>query len=99
MSFICRVVHIAKRENAIVNRLNKTKVERAVDHEAERIERVKRENTVKRAAAAAKVCLPYPRHRDAFTQHESLKLAEKGRSGARRGAQGREGCSLIRFLP
>jgi hypothetical protein len=44
-----------KRENAIVNRLNKTKVERVVDHEAERIERVKRENAVKRAAAAAKV--------------------------------------------
>ncbi|KAF8488203.1 cytoplasmic protein [Russula emetica] len=47
-------IHIAKRENAIVNRLNKTKVERVVDHEAERIERVKRENAVKRAAAAAK---------------------------------------------
>ncbi|KAI0265681.1 hypothetical protein BC834DRAFT_173820 [Gloeopeniophorella convolvens] len=27
-------VHIAKRENVIVNRLNKTKVERTVDHEA-----------------------------------------------------------------
>ncbi|KAH9960107.1 hypothetical protein BC827DRAFT_1209152 [Russula dissimulans] len=47
-------VHILKRENVIVNRLNKTKVERAVDHEAERIERVKNENAVKRAAAAAK---------------------------------------------
>lgn len=47
-------IHIAKRENVIVNRLNKTKVERVVDHEAERIERVKRENAVKRAAAAAK---------------------------------------------
>jgi len=47
-------VHILKRENVIVNRLNKTKVERAVDHEAERIERVKHENAVKRAAAAAK---------------------------------------------
>jgi hypothetical protein len=46
-------IHIAKRENAIVNRLNKTKAERVVDHEAERIERVKRENAVKRAAAAA----------------------------------------------
>ena len=46
-----------------MNRLNKTKVERVVDHEAERIERVKRENAVKRAAAAAKVlytCLPPP---------------------------------------
>ncbi|KAN0139667.1 protein of unknown function (DUF814) domain containing protein [Lactarius tabidus] len=47
-------VHVPKRENVIVNRLNKTKVERVVDHEAERIERVKGENAVKRAAAAAK---------------------------------------------
>ncbi|KAI9454041.1 cytoplasmic protein [Lactarius psammicola] len=49
-----RVLHIPKRENAIVNRLNKTKVERVVDHEAERIDRVKNENAAKRAAAAAK---------------------------------------------
>ncbi|KAH9060197.1 cytoplasmic protein [Lactarius vividus] len=47
-------LHVPKRENAIVNRLNKTKVERVVDHEAERIERVKSENAAKRAAAAAK---------------------------------------------
>ena len=57
---ICRVVHVEKRENVIVNRLNKTKVERVVDHEAERIERVKRENAVKRAAAAAKVYIYIP---------------------------------------
>ena len=49
-------MHIATRVNAIVNRLNKTKVERQVDHEAERIERIKKENAVKRAAAASKVC-------------------------------------------
>jgi hypothetical protein len=53
-------VHIAQRENVIVNRLNKTKVERVVDHEAEQIERVKRENAAKRAAAAAKVRFTYP---------------------------------------
>ncbi|KAH8982043.1 cytoplasmic protein [Lactarius hatsudake] len=47
-------LHVPKRENAIVNRLNKTKVERVVDHEAERIERAKSENAAKRAAAAAK---------------------------------------------
>ncbi|KAI0671177.1 cytoplasmic protein [Trametes maxima] len=47
-------VHIPKRENPIVNRLNKTKVEREVDHEQERVERIKQENAVKRAAAAAK---------------------------------------------
>ena len=48
-------VYIPKRENVIVNRLNKTKVERQVDHEQERQERVKKENAVKRAAAAAQV--------------------------------------------
>jgi len=46
-------VYIQKRENPIVNRLNKTKAERHVDHEQERQERIKRENTIKRAAAAA----------------------------------------------
>jgi len=50
-----RPVYIQKRENAIVNRLNKTKVEREVDHEQERQERIKRENAVKRAAATAQV--------------------------------------------
>jgi hypothetical protein len=48
-------VHVANRENAIVNRLNKTKVEREVDHEQERVDRIKRENAVKRAAVAQKV--------------------------------------------
>ncbi|RPD56632.1 cytoplasmic protein [Lentinus tigrinus ALCF2SS1-7] len=46
--------HVAKRENVIVNRLNKTKVERQVDHEQERVDRIKKENAVKRAAAAQK---------------------------------------------
>jgi hypothetical protein len=43
-----------------VNRLNKTKVERQVDHEQERVERIKKENAAKRTAAAAKVLLPAP---------------------------------------
>ncbi|VDB91761.1 unnamed protein product [Peniophora sp. CBMAI 1063] len=47
-------VYVPKRENPIVNRLNKTKVVRDVDHEAERQDRIKRENQVKRAAAAQK---------------------------------------------
>ncbi|EIN12175.1 cytoplasmic protein [Punctularia strigosozonata HHB-11173 SS5] len=47
-------VHIPKRENPIVNRLNKTKVERAVDHEQEKVDRLKAESAVRRAAAAAK---------------------------------------------
>ncbi|OCH87328.1 cytoplasmic protein [Obba rivulosa] len=49
-----RVIHVAKRENAIVNRLNKTKVVKEVDHEQERIDRIKKESAVRRAAAAAK---------------------------------------------
>ncbi|KAF5360575.1 hypothetical protein D9756_004932 [Leucocoprinus leucothites] len=47
-------VHVEKRENVIVNRLNKTKVEREVDHEQERVDRLKKENMIKRAAAAEK---------------------------------------------
>ncbi|KAH8109753.1 cytoplasmic protein [Phellopilus nigrolimitatus] len=49
-----KVLHVAKRENAVVNRLNKTKVERAVDHEQERVDRLKRESTASRAVANAK---------------------------------------------
>lgn len=48
-------MHVATRENAIVNRLNKTKVERQVDHEQEQVDRLKKENAIKRAAAAEKV--------------------------------------------
>ncbi|KAI5987411.1 cytoplasmic protein [Pisolithus marmoratus] len=44
--------HVPTRENPIVNRLNKTKIEKQVDHEQERIERVKKENAEKRAQAA-----------------------------------------------
>ncbi|PCH40397.1 cytoplasmic protein [Wolfiporia cocos MD-104 SS10] len=47
-------VHVARRENAIVNRLNKTKAERQVDHEQERVERIKTEHAARRAAAAQK---------------------------------------------
>ena len=59
-------VHVEKRENTIVNRLNKTKVERQVDHEQERVDRIKKENAAKRAAAAQKVstqwCLTFIIH-------------------------------------
>lgn len=48
------IVYIEKRENAIVNRLNKTKVEREVNHEQERVDRLKKETAIKRAAAAEK---------------------------------------------
>lgn len=52
-----RSVHVPQRENVIVNRLNKTKVEREVDHEQEKIERQKVESAVRRAAAAEQVRL------------------------------------------
>lgn len=43
--------HIATRENATVNRLNKTKREEKVDHEAVRQEREKERNRIKREEA------------------------------------------------
>ncbi|KAL1406817.1 hypothetical protein Q8F55_006226 [Vanrija albida] len=44
-------VKISTRDNAIVNRLNKTKVEKEVDHEAERQERLRAEGRKKKAEA------------------------------------------------
>ena len=58
---MCYQVYVEKRENPIVNRLNKTKEERLVDHEQERLDRIKKENAVKRAAAAEKVPCVTPR--------------------------------------
>lgn len=48
-------VYVAKRENPIVNRLNKTKEERQVDHEQEMIDRKKKEDAARRSAAAERV--------------------------------------------
>ncbi|KAL7424099.1 hypothetical protein Q5752_001684 [Cryptotrichosporon argae] len=45
-------VHVSTRDNAIVNRLNKTKTEMEVDHEAERQERLRIEGRRKKADAA-----------------------------------------------
>ncbi|KAF9499111.1 cytoplasmic protein [Pleurotus eryngii] len=47
-------VHVPKRQNPIVNRLNKTKVEKVVDHEQEKIDRIMKESAIRRAAAAQK---------------------------------------------
>ncbi|KAF9464206.1 cytoplasmic protein [Collybia nuda] len=49
-----KVFHVAKRENVVVNRLNKTKVERVVDHEQEKVDRIKQESTIRKVAAAEK---------------------------------------------
>lgn len=87
------LVHVATRENPIVNRLNKTKVEKQVDHEQERIDRVKKENAEKRAIAAQKVDLPVLGSMLVFTF-----IAEKGRSrvGATEGRG--KGCTIIRSV-
>jgi hypothetical protein len=50
-----RAVKISTRDNAIVNRLNKTKTEREVDHESERQERLRSEGRKKKAAAIESV--------------------------------------------
>ncbi|KAA1114304.1 hypothetical protein PGT21_003629 [Puccinia graminis f. sp. tritici] len=56
---IVKRVHVATRVNAIVNRLNKTKVERTiVDLEQEKIEHEKEVNRLKRAIAAQRVSCP-----------------------------------------
>ncbi|WVQ78409.1 hypothetical protein IAT38_000495 [Cryptococcus sp. DSM 104549] len=44
-------VHVQSRDNAIVNRLNKTKIEKEVDHESERQERLREEGRKKKAEA------------------------------------------------
>jgi hypothetical protein len=51
------LVHVQGRENAIVNRLNKTKVEKEVDHESERQERLRVEGRKKKAEAQERVSL------------------------------------------
>ncbi|TYJ56632.1 hypothetical protein B9479_002724 [Cryptococcus floricola] len=57
--------HVPTRDNAIVNRLNKTKVEREVDHEAEHQERLRLEGRKKKANAierASRIFLLSPRY-------------------------------------
>ena len=48
---LVRRFHIAERSNAVINRLSKTKKERAVDHEAERVKRMSDEARRRRAEA------------------------------------------------
>ncbi|KEP46845.1 cytoplasmic protein [Rhizoctonia solani 123E] len=47
-------VHVPERVNAIVNRLNKTKIVREVDHEQERVDRIKAESAKRKAEALEK---------------------------------------------
>jgi len=46
-------VHVAARENAVINRLNKTKQEIQIDHEAELVKRQKAESAAKKSALEA----------------------------------------------
>jgi hypothetical protein len=77
-------VHVAARENPIVNRLNKTKVEREVDHEAEKADRLREEASKRREETAAKV-RRYPPHKLHYNTHltnvpqrkAELELAQK----------------------
>jgi hypothetical protein len=48
-------VHVQSRDNAIVNRLNKTKTENEVDHESERQERLRIEGRKKKLDAVERV--------------------------------------------
>jgi hypothetical protein len=50
-------VHVQTRDNAIVNRLNKTKIEKEVDHESDRQERLRLEGRKKKAEVLERVCL------------------------------------------
>ena len=90
-------VHVAKRENAIVNRLNKSKVEREVDHEQERVDRIKRENAVKRAAAAEKV-IQFREVFGSFSNSAMFPLIEKARCRIGEKKRRRKGCSIVRFF-
>ena len=73
-------VYVEKRENPIVNRLNKTKEERQVDHEQERVDRIKKENAIKRVAAAEKV----PSRISGITPHLLIRLHQLTRGSKMR---------------
>jgi predicted ribosome quality control (RQC) complex YloA/Tae2 family protein len=51
-----RKVHVERRENAVVNRLNKTRVEKFPDLRAEKADKEREERKQERIAAQAKVC-------------------------------------------
>jgi len=89
-----RPVHVETRQNPVVNRLNKTKVEKQVDHEQERIDRIKAENAIKRAAAAAKV-----RRLRVCQSVQIIWLCDIETSGYSTGTRprSRESCTLLWF--
>lgn len=65
-----------------MNRLNKTKEERVVDQEQERVDRIKKENATKRIAAAEKVwnfskVLAGFKHSHKFQRKQELELTKQ----------------------
>ena len=54
--------YVAARDNKIVNRLNKTKREEQVDHEAQRVEREKARAKARREVAVAEVRSSFSLH-------------------------------------
>jgi len=50
------IVHVQSRDNAIVNRLNKTKIEKEVDHESDRQDRLRLEGRKKKVEVLERVC-------------------------------------------
>jgi len=88
-------VHVARRENVIVNRINKTKVEREVDHEQERVDRIKRENAGRRAAAAEKVSNHFSH---SFLNSTTFPEIEKARYGIGESERSRKGRSIVWFF-
>lgn len=85
-------VHVIKRENVIVNRLNKTKVERIVDHEQEKVDRIKQESAIRRVAAAEKV--RDSRHRIFYMYTHNLAEESRRRTGTCE--RGGKSCAILR---
>jgi hypothetical protein len=80
-------VYVAKRENPIVNRLNKTKVEKHPDFRQEKEDRAKELRKKDRSVIAERVCRPNSgpkRETLAYTiinrQRKKLALQERGKN-------------------
>jgi hypothetical protein len=72
-------IHVPERVNAVVNRLNKTKQIRDVDHESDLVARLKEEGRIKRLEATERVRLPLSLQaaKGALTPAAHTLLAEK----------------------
>ena len=92
MCWLWFTVYVAKRENPIVNRLNKTKIEKEVDHEQEKTDRLKAEAVVRRAAAAEQVSYLDPTQNDYLFRF----IVEKSRFRICKGARGGESGAVVR---